>query len=226
MGNKNPYYYLFLLFPYEHIFVIFRTKSNISFEGEAIINLSDLDRENKIILDQTDSAEGDETNPEITFENINSLDESYKIDGGPKEIFKKPHGVRGKEDKIIHEIKKGREERLAMMKQIKEAEYNYPIQIFFKSMASTVMTFPPELIVETRTRVNNIVSEMELRALTKKVNTPITTNNHAITTPSLSEVTDDFSNSEMSSTNVPDLSSSSSDPDNSSFAFLNYLNGI
>jgi len=46
-------------------------------------------------------------------------------------------------------------------------------------MASTVMTFPPELVVETRMRANNIVSEMELRALAAKVNTP-TCNNKTI----------------------------------------------
>nr|CAD7431393.1 unnamed protein product [Timema monikensis] len=42
---------------------------------------------------------------------------------------------------------------------------DHPIQTFFKSMASTVMTFPPDLIAETRMNVCNIVSEMEIRAL-------------------------------------------------------------
>nr|CAD7459043.1 unnamed protein product [Timema tahoe] len=42
---------------------------------------------------------------------------------------------------------------------------DHPIQTFFKSMASTVMTFPPHLIAETRMNVCNIVSEMEIRAL-------------------------------------------------------------
>lgn len=102
------------------------------------------------ILDETDYAEGDEVNHSMVVENTDSpIDESHETDSGPKEIyFKKPHGVRGGKDKIIHEIKKG----LA-----KEAECNNPIQIFFKSMASTVMTFPPELVVETRMRINNIV---------------------------------------------------------------------
>ena len=68
-----------------------------------------------------------------------------------------------------------------MMKEMKEAECSNAIQIFFKSMALTVMTFPPELVVETRMRVNNIVSEMELHALAAKVNTP--TQQHAITKP-------------------------------------------
>lgn len=82
------------------------------------------------------------------------------------------------------------------MKEMKEAECNNPIQIVFKSMASTVMTFPPELIVETRMRVNNIISEIELRSLKSKVNTPITPNNSAITTPSIlsntTESADDY----------------------------------
>eukprot|EP00102_Acyrthosiphon_pisum_P018276 XP_008189970.1 PREDICTED: protein suppressor of variegation 3-7 [Acyrthosiphon pisum] len=45
---------------------------------------------------------------------------------------------------------------------------NDPIQIFFKSMASTVATFPPELAVEAKTRVFNIISELELRAIKAK----------------------------------------------------------
>lgn len=94
-----------------------------------------------------------------------------------KEILKKPHEkprARGGRGKMIKEIRKGREKRLATLKETKEAEYadNHPIQIFFKSMASTVMTFPPELAVETRMRVCKIVSEMELCSLAAKTNTP------------------------------------------------------
>lgn len=94
-----------------------------------------------------------------------------------KEIFKKSHEkprARGVRDRMTKEIRKGREKRLATLKETKEAKCadNHPIQIFFKSMASTVMTFPPELAVETRMRVCKIVSEMELRSLAAKTNTP------------------------------------------------------
>jgi len=66
---------------------------------------------------------------------------------------------------LLQEIRQGREERLKMIKEIKQQSENHPTQIFFKSMASTVMTFPPELVVEARNRVCNIISEIELRAL-------------------------------------------------------------
>jgi len=178
------------------------------------------------ILDKTGYAEGDEVNHGNTD---SPIDVSYETDCEPKPIyFKKPHAARGGKDKIIQEIKKGREERLAMMKEMKEAECSNAIQIFFKSMASTVMTFPPELVVETRMRVNNIVSEMELRALAAKVNTP--TQQHAITKPStftnITDMMDDSSTSTSatSSTSVPDFSSPSTNPDNSNFTYLNYIN--
>ena len=71
----------------------------------------------------------------------------------------------GNKERLLQEIRQGREERLKMIKEIKQQSENHPIQIFFKSMASTVMTFPPELAVEARNRVCNIISEIELRAL-------------------------------------------------------------
>lgn len=92
-----------------------------------------------------------------------------------KEIFKKYHenptACRGRYKKI-KETRKGREKRLAVLKETEEAKCanNHPIQIFFKSMASTVMTFPPELAIETRMRVCKIISKMELRSLAAKKN--------------------------------------------------------
>lgn len=76
----------------------------------------------------------------------------------PKLEFEKCNGSRGK-----YEIRK---EQLAVIEKTEESKYNKnnPIQLFFQSMASTVMTFPPELVIETRKRVNDIVSEMELFA--------------------------------------------------------------
>lgn len=44
--------------------------------------------------------------------------------------------------------------------------------MFFKCMASTISTFPPELAVEANKQVFNIVSEIELRTLkANKTNT-------------------------------------------------------
>lgn len=155
----------------------------------------------------TDSRESDGVH-KVAFENTDSsIDKPCDIYCEPTLIFKKPHGVRGGKQKIIQE---GREERLATMTEKKEAEFDHPIQIFFKSMASTVMTFPPELMVETRMLVNNIVSEMELRSLKTKNNTHTTSNIPATTTHLINnfsntvETLDDSSNSNssMSSTSV------------------------
>jgi len=82
--------------------------------------------------------------------------------------YEKPKEI-GTKDKIIEEIKKGREERLAVLKEMRQGKLcNNPIQFFFKSMASTVATFPPELAVEAKTKVFNIISELVLRALKAK----------------------------------------------------------
>lgn len=42
-----------------------------------------------------------------------------------------------------------------------------PVDTFFRSMATTVKSFSPQLIAETRMKVCNIVSEMELRSLSE-----------------------------------------------------------
>lgn len=83
--------------------------------------------------------------------------------------YEKTTARRGR-DTALDEIKKGREERLAASRETKLRECNDPIQMFFKSMALTVSTFPPELAVEAKMRVFNIVSEMELRSLKVKAN--------------------------------------------------------
>ncbi|XP_077301017.1 uncharacterized protein LOC143921549 isoform X1 [Arctopsyche grandis] len=43
----------------------------------------------------------------------------------------------------------------------------HPVDTFFRSMATTVKSFSPQLIAETRMKVCNIVSEMELRSLSE-----------------------------------------------------------
>lgn len=227
--------------------MIYSTKSNISIiEEESVVNLNCSEIENNN-FGQTESADCNEHEeyPEITFENTDPpIDKIHAADCVPKEIFKKPYGLRGNKDKIIQEIKKGREERLAMMREMKEAEHNNPIQIFFKSMASTVMNFPPELVVETRMRVNNIVSEMELRALKAKVSSQTTSHNPEITTFSnTSEIMEDLSTSNSNISNISNFSTPSPSPNSeamtttsdflstsqnpsSTFAYLNYINDM
>lgn len=103
---------------------------------------------------------------------VDQLQEKKKLDC-LTDTFRKPFEKQkkiGTRDKMLEKNRKTREEQLAELKEIKQDElYKDPIQIFFKSMASTVATFSPELAVEAKSRVFNIISEMELRAL--KVNT-------------------------------------------------------
>jgi len=91
------------------------------------------------------------------------------IDSFTKPCEKKT--TRRAQDKILDDIKKGREERLAALREMKQQESIDPIQTFFKSMASTVSMFPPESVVEAKMRIFNIVSEMELRLLKTKATT-------------------------------------------------------
>lgn len=51
------------------------------------------------------------------------------------ELFKKPYekpAKRGTKDKLLEEIKNGREERLTALKEMRQSESNDPIQIFSK----------------------------------------------------------------------------------------------
>ncbi|XP_055943762.1 uncharacterized protein LOC129974966 isoform X1 [Argiope bruennichi] len=50
--------------------------------------------------------------------------------------------------------------------EYKPAEH--PIETFFKSMAATVMTFPPHLMAIAKLNVCKLITELELRALTEK----------------------------------------------------------
>lgn len=110
------------------------------------------------ILDRTDFAESDVSAPGYGLR-------KYLL------ANRTTQGAPGGNDNKFHGIVHGREGKLAMTNEMEETECNRPIQIFFKSMASTVMIFPSELIVETRILVNDIVPEMELRALRTRNNT-------------------------------------------------------
>jgi len=54
-------------------------------------------------------------------------------------------------------------------------------------MVSTVMTFPPKLVIETRNQVCNIISEMKLRSLKLSKNTSSGTIDPTIASTSSSE---------------------------------------
>lgn len=76
-------------------------------------------------------------------------------------------------ERMIEEIKTGREERnkilqgLLSAKQMKRTNTTaeHPVNMFFSSMAEVVKTLPPHLIAEARMKVCQVVSELECRAL-------------------------------------------------------------
>jgi hypothetical protein len=75
-------------------------------------------------------------------------------------------------EKILEEVKKGHEDRKRVSKDLLSEEKfdtaEHPVEMFFRSMAKIVMTFPPHLIAETRNKVCSIISEMELRSLAEQ----------------------------------------------------------
>ncbi|XP_063235276.1 transcription factor Adf-1-like [Bacillus rossius redtenbacheri] len=77
-------------------------------------------------------------------------------------------------EKMLDEIRKGREERGKILKDLLENRgqdrSQHPIDIFFQSMSETVKQFPPHLIAETRLKVCQVVSQMELRSLMEHQN--------------------------------------------------------
>lgn len=79
--------------------------------------------------------------------------------------FNQPKDI---QKKMFNETEEGQEERLVILQQIKSHEQpENQVQIFFKSIAATVMTFPPQLMVEAKMKVFNLVTELELKALSE-----------------------------------------------------------
>jgi len=109
--------------------IIFRTKSNINFNDN--LNHSEITSANES-FDQTAETESDamiETNTLIVDQQPEKV-----LSDSLTEIFRKPHEKhtkRGTEDKILEEIKKEREERLAALKEMRQGECNDPMQNFF-----------------------------------------------------------------------------------------------
>lgn len=75
-------------------------------------------------------------------------------------------------EKIHEEVKKEHEDRKRVPKDLlleeKSDTAEHPVEMFFRSMAKIVTTFPPHLIAETRNKVCSIISEMELRSLAEQ----------------------------------------------------------
>ncbi|KAJ8928436.1 hypothetical protein NQ314_019025 [Rhamnusium bicolor] len=69
--------------------------------------------------------------------------------------------------KIIEILQKRSTERENLLKNIcgKNIEEEDAVLTFFKSLAMTVKSFPPELIVQAKSRVHHIISELELQSI-------------------------------------------------------------
>ncbi|XP_046397263.1 uncharacterized protein LOC124164124 isoform X2 [Ischnura elegans] len=70
----------------------------------------------------------------------------------------------------FHELRRDIDERFHVLQEKLSVErrtdgVEHPVEIFFRSMASTVMTFSPRLMAEAKVRVCQIISELELRNL-------------------------------------------------------------
>lgn len=75
---------------------------------------------------------------------------------------------KSKTDRILDTICKRSEERTKFLKQVhsrNDTKKSHPVQTFFQSMADTVMTFSPALIVRAKKRVLDVISELELENL-------------------------------------------------------------
>lgn len=158
--------------------IIFRTTSNISVEKIACndnTNCSEMAINDS--FDQTEEIEPEKlllkSSEPLLYMPIDDKLPNTEINHSLIYSFRKPCQKKKQHEKlkILDEIKKRREERLAALREMKQQESIDPIQTFFKSTASTVSTFPPESVVETKMRIFNIVSEMELRLLKTKATT-------------------------------------------------------
>lgn len=81
-------------------------------------------------------------------------------------------------DSITEEFNTNHEEKSSCSNDIFELkkqsflaeQQQHAVEMFFSSMAKTVMTFPPDLIAETRLKVCQVVSEMEIKAIKAEQN--------------------------------------------------------
>lgn len=126
-----------------------------------------------LLQGMSNNEEEDET--EITHLNVqNYKEEPEKIQPRMK---KKKICVK---DRLIAEVKAGRDERNKILQGFVEAQMSksttpktdHPVDMFFLSMAQVVKTLPHNLIVEARTKVCQIVGELEYRALQTVQQTP------------------------------------------------------
>lgn len=153
--------------------IIFRTKSDTPIKVETVDNEMDSEIKNESVLCTEKECNGIYFEP--VTETINTQVNEQQMNLGSKEILKKSnkkYKTRGERDQIFKRIRKGGDKRLTTLKERKKPNNNHTIPTFFKCMASTVVTFPPHLIAESKIRVANLIFEMKLRSLTGQTYTP------------------------------------------------------
>ncbi|KAL4148636.1 hypothetical protein QTP88_002816 [Uroleucon formosanum] len=144
----------------------------------------------------------------------------------PNEIFKNVNEKQkkgGNKERLLQEIRQGREEPLKNDQRNKATIRKPSNTDFFLNIASTVMTFPPELALEARNRVCNIISEIELRAL--KTNISMGTMDQETASSSTSSSTQNIIpvTSEESLQSYSRIPVDEQNPNNNTFTYLNYL---
>lgn len=89
----------------------------------------------------------------------NRIRETSEVDTRSEEVTSKTMEPRGGKRKILHK------EMSSPGATTSVVQTEHPLDIFFRSMAETVKTFPKNLAAETRMEVCRVVTEMELRAI-------------------------------------------------------------
>ncbi|KAJ8938643.1 hypothetical protein NQ314_011382 [Rhamnusium bicolor] len=142
------------------------TQSNITTE-ELNENSNNELNENPVGQDENTVSETVISNNNSVNTAVNLISENGQKRTGsstPTSCLKKRKDNSGK---IIEILQKRSTERENLLKNIcgKNIEEEDAVLTFFKSLAMTVKSFPPELIVQAKFRVHHIISELELQSI-------------------------------------------------------------
>lgn len=165
--NKNLQ---FLDLTFKERRVISNIVKNAEYEETEEITEDDVARYDN---NQQDEHQQDElteiTSVEETEDNEQLLDNSVISDDYVPQKKKKLSA----KEKIVEEIRKGREERNTILSdllsknknKLQDKEERHPLDLFFKSMCETAKTFPAHIAAETKLKICQVVNEMEIKML-------------------------------------------------------------
>lgn len=113
---------------------------------------------------------------------------------------------------------------------MKLGDNNDPTHHFFKTMATTVLTFPPELRVEAKKRVFDVISELELQPVKENEKTNINLSYVEPTTSTATpfsklDVPTTFVEADITTTNNQNMSTLTA-AQVSNYSYLQYLSDI